>query len=152
MRLQQAFGYGYSMSSTSPDSTGDLLMSAARLIRRDTAQALEAWGITPSQSRALRMIAEHQPLRLSVLAGWLRITPRSTTEVADALEELGWVKRSADPSDRRATMLSLTSEGRLLLRRIEDVRGEAAERVLDVLGERDRRTLDRILTKLGEQA
>lgn len=139
------------MGTAMSDSTGDLLMAAARRIRRETAHELEAWGITPAQSRALKVIGSNQPLRLSVLAGWLRIAPRSTTEVADALEELGWIDRSADPSDRRATMVSLTGEGQLLLRRIEDVRGEAAERVLDVLSERDRRTLDRILTKLGEQ-
>ena len=139
------------MRTSTSDSTGDLLMAVARRIRRETAHELEAWGITPAQSRALKVIGSNQPLRLSVLAGWLRITPRSTTEVVDALEELGWVERSADPSDRRATMVSLTSEGRLLLRRIEDVRGAAAERVLDVLGDRDRRTLDRILTTLGER-
>ncbi|PUA79702.1 MarR family winged helix-turn-helix transcriptional regulator [Nocardioides currus] len=139
------------MTSPPSDSTGDLLMAVARRIRRETAHELEGWGITPSQSRALRVIASHEPLRLSVLAGWLRITPRSTTEVADALEEQGWIERVADPSDRRASLVSLTAEGSLLLRRIEDVRGQAAERVLDVLGERDRRTLDRILTTLGEQ-
>lgn len=134
------------------DSTGDLLIAAARLIRRETARELEAWGITPAQSRALRVIASAEPVRPSALASSLRITPRSATEVADALEEHGWITRSDDPTDRRATSLALTPEGGLLLRRIEDVRGEAAERVLDVLGERDRRTLDRILTRLGEQA
>lgn len=140
------------MASPTSDSTGDLLMAAARLIRRETALELDAWGITPAQSRALRAIASSEPVRLSVLASSLRITPRSATEVADALEEHGWIARSADPTDRRATTLALTAAGRLLLRRIEDVRGHAAERVLDVLGERDRRTLDRILTRLGEQA
>jgi len=140
------------MASPGSDSTGDLLMGVARLIRRETARELDVWGITPAQSRALRAIAASEPVRLSVLASSLRITPRSATEVADALEEHGWIARSADPTDRRATTLALTAAGRLLLRRIEDVRGQAAERVLDVLGERDRRTLDRILTRLGEQA
>lgn len=132
------------------DSTGDLLMAAARLIRRETAQELDTWGITPAQSRALRVIASSEPVRPSVLATALRITPRSATEVVDALEAHDWVTRSADPTDRRATALALTDAGRMLLRKIEDVRGQAAERVLDVLSERDRRTLDRILTRLGE--
>ena len=140
------------MPPTMSEPTGDLLMSAARLIRRETAQELDAWGITPAQSRALRVIASAEPVRLSVLASVLRITPRSATEVADALEAHDWIARSADPTDRRATTLTLTDAGRLLLRKIEDVRGQAAERVLDVLSERDRRTLDRILTKLGEHA
>ena len=140
------------MAPSASDSTGDLLMAAARLIRRETAQDLDAWGITPAQSRALRVIATHEPMRPSVLATWLRITPRSATEVADALEEHGWITRAPDPTDRRATSLALTPAGQVLLHKIEDARGQAAERVLDVLGERDRRTLDRILTTLGEQA
>lgn len=140
------------MGSHPSDSTGDLLMAAARLIRRETAQELDAWGITPAQSRALRVIASSEPVRPSALAVELRITPRSATEVADALEAHGWIARAADPTDRRATTLALTDAGRLLLRKIEDVRGQAAERVLDVLSDRDRRTLDRILTRLGERA
>ena len=133
MRLQPTPGYGYSMGAAMSDSTGDLLIAAARLIRRETARELEAWGITPAHSRALRVIASAEPVRPSALASSLRITPRSATEVADALEEHGWITRSDDPTDRRATSLALTPEGGLLLRRIEDVRGEAAERVLDVL-------------------
>ena len=88
-----------------------------------------------------------------MLAGWLRITPRSATEVADALEEHGWITpygRPHGPTGHHGGPHRVRAG--LLLRRIEDVRGEAAERVLDVLGERDRRTLDRILTRLGEQA
>jgi DNA-binding MarR family transcriptional regulator len=152
MRMQRLSAIVMPMASPTSDSTGDLLMAAARLIRRETARELDAWGITPAQSRALRVIASSEPVRLSVLATSLRITPRSATEVADALEAHDWIARSADPTDRRATTLALTAAGRLLLRRIEDVRGQAAERVLDVLSERDRRTLDRILARLGEQA
>ena len=130
------------------ETTGDLLMSLARQLRRAYAHDLEEWAVTPSQSRALRIVGEHQPVRLSVLADVLRITPRSATEVVDVLEGRGWVLRTADPTDRRATCLTLTEAGASQRDLIERARARASEQFLDVLPERERRTLDRILRTL----
>lgn len=129
-----------------PD-TGDLVMALARRVRRAYAEALAEWQVTPSQSRALRVLASRDDgMRPSVLADALRIAPRSATEVADALVDRGWVQRAADPTDRRATTLTLTSEGRDLVGRIDDVRRQASEQVLEVLPAAQRRTLHEILT------
>lgn len=134
------------------EQTGDLLMAAARRVRREYAEALAEFGTTPSQSRALRVVAAEEPVRPSVLAEALRIVPRSATEVADALELHGWVLREPDPTDRRATSLTMTEEGRRVLAHMDDARRGAGERVLGALGADDRRTLDRILRTLGEHS
>ena len=128
------------------EHTGDLVMALARRVRRAHADALAEWHVTPSQSRALRVLASRPDgMRPSTLAEHLRIAPRSATEVADALASRGWLERAADPSDRRASVLTLTDSGRDLVRRIEDVRRDAAERVLGVLPPAQRRTLHEIL-------
>jgi DNA-binding MarR family transcriptional regulator len=122
-------------------------MALARRVRRSYAEALAQWHVTPSQSRALRVLASsREGMRPSVLAEELRIAPRSATEVADALVERGWVERAPDPTDRRATILTLTAAGFSLVARIDEVRREASERVLDVLPAAQRRTLHEILT------
>lgn len=127
--------------------TGDLVMAVARRVRRAHLEALARWQVTPSQSRALRALASRPGgMRPSVLADELHIAPRSATEVADGLEERGWVVRSPDPTDRRATVLSLTDGGRDLVAQVDDVRREASERVLDVLSPAQRRTLHDILS------
>lgn len=126
--------------------TGDLVMALARRVRRAHLDALADWQVTPSQSRALKVLARADGMRPSVLAEELRIAPRSATEVADALEERGWVRRSPDPTDRRATTLTLTDAGRDLVARVDDVRRAASERTLDVLTPAQRRTLHEILT------
>lgn len=129
-----------------PD-TADLVMAVARGLRRASADALAEWHVTPSQSRALRVLsASPAGMRPSALADQLRIAPRSATEVADALVERGWVQRAADPTDRRATTLTLTADGRDLVARIDGVRREASAQVLDVLTAAERRTLHEILT------
>ena len=128
-------------------STGDLVMALARRVRREHAESLATWDVTPSQARALRVLSSRdEGMRPSALADELRIAPRSATDVVDGLEARGWVSRAADPTDRRATVLSLTRDGRELVERIEGVRRLASERVLDVLTEAQRRTLHEILT------
>lgn len=130
-----------------PPQTGDLVMALARRVRRAHLDALAEWEVTPSQSRALRVLSRAEDgMRPSVLADELRIAPRSATEVADALEQRGWLRRSPDPTDRRATILALTDAGRDLVARVDDVRRAASERTLDVLTPAQRRTLHDILT------
>lgn len=127
--------------------TGELVMALARRVRRATLDALAEWGVTPSQSRALRVVgAAGEGVRMSVLADALHIAPRSATEVADALEDKGWVRRSADPGDRRATLLALTDAGRTLLAEVDVARRRASEDALAVLSPAQRRTLHDILT------
>lgn len=133
-----------------PDSgedpaTGDLVLALARRLRRAHVEALAEWDITPAQARALRVLAGADPMRPSALAEALRIAPRSATEVADALEERGWLRRDPDPTDRRATRLVPTEDGRRLLALIDGVRREASQQVLDVLTPAQRRTLHEIL-------
>lgn len=129
-----------------PPDTGELVMALARRVRRAYAEALSEWHVTPSQSRALRVLSGSPGgMRPSVLAEELRIAPRSATEVADALVGRGWVARDPDPTDRRATTLTLTDAGRELVDRIDGVRRRASEEVLDVLPEAQRRTLHEIL-------
>jgi DNA-binding MarR family transcriptional regulator len=134
------------------EHTSDLLAAAARRVRRVYATALAEWDITPAQSRALRVLASaDEGMRPSVLADELRIAPRSATEVADALERRGWIVRTADPQDRRATRLTLTEDGQALMGRIEEVRRAAGEQVLGVLPPAQRRTLDAILRVVVSQ-
>ncbi|NQV06864.1 MarR family transcriptional regulator, partial [bacterium] len=51
------------------------------------------------------------PLRMSDIAHRLILSRGGTTKVIDRLEEMGFVTRSPDPVDRRATMVEITPEG-----------------------------------------
>ena len=52
-----------------------------------------------------------KPLRMSEIAQRLTLSPGGTTKVVDRLESLGYVARSPDPADRRATMVEITRQG-----------------------------------------
>ena len=90
----------------------------------------------------------HQLRHQSELSDHLRIAPRSTTEVVDALEERGLVERTPDPHDRRATLVSMTDEGRRVGKAMWRARDAAAEQFFGQLSDTDRAHLTRILRKL----
>jgi DNA-binding MarR family transcriptional regulator len=132
------------------DTLAEAFWALARQLRQASQESLARWDITPSQSRALRVLMRHGVMRLSDLSEHLRIAARSTTEVVDSLEAKGLVERGPDPNDRRATLVTLTSGGTKVGESIRAARGTEAERVFDRLSSTERTALARILRKLRE--
>jgi DNA-binding MarR family transcriptional regulator len=131
-------------------SLSEAFWSVARQLRQTSMQSLAQWDVTPSHSRALRVLTRHGVMRLSELSEHLHIAPRSTTEVVDALQAKGLIERHPDAQDRRATLISLTPEGNRVIEAIRSARGTEAERFFDQLTATDRAQLARILRKLRE--
>lgn len=129
---------------------GDLVMRVARTLRRRGMAAYEPWDLTPHHARALRVIGHHDAIRLGELAQHLRVAPRSVTDVVDALEDRALVRRTPDPTDRRAQVVGLTDTGRGLVERVDAARRTESLEYFSRLGERDRATLRRILLTLDD--
>lgn len=82
----------------------------------------EQTGLLLADNEALLALASG-PLRMSDIARRLILSRGGTTKVIDRLEELGYVKRSPDPDDRRATIVDITDDGRAIM--------AAARKVID---------------------
>ena len=136
---------------TSTEGLGEPFGAVARRLRTASMASLSAWDVTPSQMRAIRVLAAHGSVRSSELAGHLHIAPRSATEVVDTLEAKGLVERSPDPRDRRATLVSLTSSGTELTDEVRRARGLESERLFERLSRTDRADLARILKQLQSE-
>lgn len=134
--------------SSGDETLSDAFWSVARQLREASHESLAPWDITPAQLRALRVLKHHGQLRLSELSDHLRIAARSTTEVVDALESRGLVRRRPDPGDRRATLVDLTEHGESVLDAIRAARGSETERLFGRLSQTDQAHLARILRKL----
>jgi DNA-binding MarR family transcriptional regulator len=70
------------------------------------------------------------PCSAARLAAEIGIDRSGASRYADRLEEIGLVQRTADPIDRRATLLSLTAEGR---RVIDELNGVLADYLHEML-------------------
>ena len=136
------------LDSSAGESLSEAFWGVARQLRHLSREILEPIEITPGQSRALRVLERHGPLRLTALADQVRIAPRSTTQVIDGLEQRGLVERRPDPLDRRARLVALTGEGQRISELIRSARHTEAERLFGGLSPSDRETLTRILHQL----
>lgn len=87
----------------------DLLRSAARLTRWATRHA--TLRVPMAQARLLALIDELGPARVSVLADADHSSQPSMTTQVQRLEEQGWVARTPDPRDARATLIELAPDG-----------------------------------------
>ena len=110
---------------TAPDQIGAdapavdvtrLRVALARLSRR--LRKHELAGLTPTQLAALATVERSGPMRLGDLAAVEGIAPSTLTRLVTALEESGYVRRHADPSDARASTLAITPRGRDTLERL----------------------------------
>jgi DNA-binding MarR family transcriptional regulator len=65
--------------------------------------------------RLLGLLEQHGPSRVSDLAAADQCSQPTMTGMVRQLGERGWVLRSADPTDGRAVVVSLTAAGRRAL-------------------------------------
>ena len=130
------------------NAANELLRLAARLSR--WASASTSFEVPFAQARLLALIDELAPVRVSTLADADHSSQPTVTGQVDRLVTSGLVCRETDPSDARASLVSLTDGGAAALVRMRAARadvlnpviaqldGEGAHRVriaIDVLDE-----------------
>ena len=93
-----------------------LRMAIARTARRMRQEAGD--DLSPSMTAALVTIERHGPLAPSRLADLERIKRPTATRVLRRLEEEGLIERTADPSDGRGAVVSITRHGASLLKKL----------------------------------
>ena len=101
----------------------------------------------PSHSAVFAQIRT-EGSRLTDLARGANITPQAMGELVDELEELGYVERRPDPTDRRAKLIVLTDRGKACIAAgISTING-IEQRITEMLGERGHRQLRSLLDRL----
>jgi len=127
-----------------------LRVALARLSRR--LRRHELAGLTPTQLAALATIGKTGPMRLGDLAAAEGIAPSTLTRLVTALEEAGHVRRCADPSDARASTLTITAHGQDALERIRTETTLMLTASLELLTPEQRSTLAAALPVLEQLA
>ena len=91
-----------------------LRLSLLRAARRLRAQRVNT-AATLSQLSALATVDKSGPLSAGEIAAIERVQPPSMTKILASLEHAGWIERSAQPEDRRQSIIAITPAGRDLL-------------------------------------
>lgn len=88
------------------------------------------YGIGFARGRVMWSLRESGPVLMRALSQALGVSPRTVTGLVDALEADGWVTRSPHPTDRRATIIGLTSTAEAALARLDEGYRELAHHLL----------------------
>jgi DNA-binding MarR family transcriptional regulator len=131
---------------TSADLAGHLRLVIARAARRLRQEA--GADLSPALSAALATVERHGPLTPSELAVRERIQRPTVTRILARLEEAGLVTRTADPQDRRSSLVAATAAGRALMEESRTRKTAFLARRLEGLDPADRATLERAATIL----
>lgn len=108
--------------------------------------------MSPSQLRALLVIADHEGINLNMLAGRLRAIPSSASRLCDRLVAAGLLERGPSTTDRREVVLRLAPAGVRFVAELRSARRQALARVLIHLEPGDLDGLVRSLVVLREAA
>lgn len=130
----------------SPDdlsaAASGLRIATFRLARRmRTQRAVDS--MSDGQFAVLAGLSIHGPHTLGELADRERVSAPSMNRTVNCLQESGYVRRSADESDGRKVVISLTDEGRSVVEETARRRDAWVEEALADLSPDERDTLAR---------
>ena len=130
-----------------------LRLAVTRTARRLRQEAASDLG--PSTTSALAVIEMHGPITPSELAAIEGVQRPTATRIVARLVDRGLIDRAPDPADGRSSLLSVTAEGRALLRRLRARKTAFLARRMEALSGADLAALERavpVLEGLLEEA
>ena len=134
----------------SPEQLGELYLQVHHRMRRAFDGGMSACGLSLARTKVLSQLKCGGPARPSVLASEFGFAPRTVTELVDTLERDGLATRQADPTDRRALLVALTSEGEAALTVARTTRARLMKQVFGALDADDRATMARLLQTIDD--
>lgn len=99
-------------------------------------RSLAVDGLTVPRAHLLWELHRRGPTTQQVLAGALDVTPRNITGLVDGLVATGFVTREPHPTDRRATLVSLTDHGARTAKAMEAGHDDLAEQLFAGMSDR----------------
>lgn len=121
----------------------DRLLEIGELFQQDMAIAFTGTSLTPARVRVLWVLQHAGPMTQQALAAGLEVSARNVTALVDALETGGHVHRSPHPTDRRATIVSLTEAAEHRMREMQREHAELTADLLSAVAPADRASLER---------
>lgn len=107
-----------------------VLARAYDSVRAHAFAHIERLGLTPGEFGVLDTLHHKGPMLLGELQHRVLVTSGGISYLTDRLDKRGLVERREYPEDRRTKEVALTSEGRILMRRIFPEHTAVIERAL----------------------
>jgi MarR family transcriptional regulator for hemolysin len=134
---------------TDTETFGFLVTDVARLIRQEFDRLITeaGLGLTPGEARALSHAARAGSVRQNVMAERMGVEAMTLSGYLDRLEAQGLIRRTTDPTDRRAKLVHLTEDADAVLARIREIAPRARARAEDSMSRTEWETLHSLLSR-----
>lgn len=113
-------------------------------------RVLRGFGLSTLQYATLLLLEGGEGRRLTDMSDVLMREKSTITRIVDRLEQEGLVQRIADPHDRRAQRVLLTSSGAERLAQAHTAHRHSLEQRLSVLSSKEQQDLATLLDKLRQ--
>lgn len=136
--------------SVRPERLAELFIDVSGQLGRMSPRA-RTGELSNARYNVMRAVLDQGPERMSRIASAVGISPRSLTDLVDALAREGYLNRLADPHDRRSVLVELTESGHDVVRAGRRARLNKAAHVFSDLDAAERVTLEQLLVKLADR-
>ena len=135
---------------STPSHLSLLLERANRAVGDHLVRSIGLEGITPDHFRVLRHLADELGHPMGEIAERLEMNPPTLSKLIDRMVGKSLVQRAADPEDSRRVLVYATDAGLELLQELQQRIDRHQAALGSLLGERNARQLERLLTLLIE--
>jgi MarR family 2-MHQ and catechol resistance regulon transcriptional repressor len=129
-----------------------ILWKAQRAVEQNALRSIARLGLGLSEFAAMELLLHKGPQPVNTIGKKILLTSGSITTAIDRLEARNLVRRMPHPTDHRARLVELTSEGRDLIQCAFRRHRLDMEETADALSKPERRELMRLLKIWGRAA
>ena len=131
-------------------TTGQQLVVSLLTVSRRLRSRLPQGQGDPAPMFVLHQVLANGSLRVSELAGCMGLDASTASRHVRHLEDGGYLARTNDPGDRRASRVRVTPKGRGALTRAMRARAAVVDRAIADWPDDDRATLATLMTRLAD--
>ncbi|HWJ79438.1 MAG TPA: MarR family transcriptional regulator [Niallia sp.] len=126
-----------------------VLSRAYRAINENVNKLISTYGLNPTEFAVMELLYHKGDQPLQQIGGKILLASGSITYVVDKLEEKGYLRRVACPTDRRVTFAQITEDGKKL---IENIFPNHEKKIHDMMSElttEEKDTAIELIKRLG---
>ena len=152
MLCKESDFYNITAMSASKPHLALLLERASRAVADRLSRDIGLDGVTSDHWRVLRHLSDAVGHAMGEIAERQSINPPTLTKLIDRMVSMSMVQRAADPEDSRRVLVYATDSGLELLAELQSRMDRHHAELGALLGERNTRQLERLLTLLIDGA
>ncbi|MES2192295.1 MAG: MarR family transcriptional regulator [Pseudomonadota bacterium] len=130
------------------EAPGHLIRRAQQLAVAIFMEETAGFDVTPVQFAILNALMDDPGEDQITLSGRVAFDPATFGSVIGRLEAKGWVRRAADPGDKRRKLLWATDEGAQVALKMKRAAGRAQQRIVSPLAPDEQQQLLVLLRKI----